>query len=134
MQFRVGYYLFAIPFLMFEVETVFLFPWAVIACYELGPGLFSILFSLFIGSGALHMPGGKERWNGSNEETQNKIHPLRSLQTTKRWRNWFGNNGGANGWIGVLRFHRLGQQFAVAARLQPVVAVSNYGLGEPATI
>ena len=29
MQFRVGYYLFAILFLMFEVETVFLFPWAV---------------------------------------------------------------------------------------------------------
>jgi NADH-quinone oxidoreductase subunit A len=29
-QFRVGYYLFAILFLMFDVETVFLFPWAVI--------------------------------------------------------------------------------------------------------
>ena len=27
-QFRVGYYLFAILFLMFDVETVFLFPWA----------------------------------------------------------------------------------------------------------
>mgnify|MGYP000109837948 CR=1 FL=1 len=31
MQFRVGYYLFAILFLMFDVETVFLFPWAVVA-------------------------------------------------------------------------------------------------------
>ena len=30
MQFRVGYYLFAILFLMFDVETVFLFPWAVL--------------------------------------------------------------------------------------------------------
>lgn len=30
MQFRVGYYLFAILFLMFDVETVFLFPWAVV--------------------------------------------------------------------------------------------------------
>lgn len=29
-QFHVGYYLFAILFLMFDVETVFLFPWAVI--------------------------------------------------------------------------------------------------------
>ncbi|MDR3235503.1 MAG: NADH-quinone oxidoreductase subunit A [Prevotellaceae bacterium] len=29
MQFRAGYYLFAILFLMFDVETVFLFPWAV---------------------------------------------------------------------------------------------------------
>ncbi|MBQ0090734.1 MAG: NADH-quinone oxidoreductase subunit A [Prevotellaceae bacterium] len=30
-QFQVGYYLFAILFLMFDVETMFLFPWAVIA-------------------------------------------------------------------------------------------------------
>ena len=30
MQFKVGYYLFAILYLMFDVETVFLFPWAVI--------------------------------------------------------------------------------------------------------
>ncbi len=29
-QFKVGYYLFAILFLMFDVECVFLFPWAVI--------------------------------------------------------------------------------------------------------
>lgn len=28
-QFKVGYYLFAILFFMFDVETVFLFPWAV---------------------------------------------------------------------------------------------------------
>lgn len=33
-QFHVGYYLFAILFLMFDVETVFLFPWAAI-CKEL---------------------------------------------------------------------------------------------------
>ena len=30
MQFKVGYYLFAILYLMFDVETVFLFPWAII--------------------------------------------------------------------------------------------------------
>lgn len=29
-QFRVGYYLFAILFLIFDVETVFIVPWAVI--------------------------------------------------------------------------------------------------------
>lgn len=29
-QFRVGYYLYAILFLMFDIETVFLFPWAVV--------------------------------------------------------------------------------------------------------
>ncbi len=48
MQFKVGYYLFAILFLMFEVETVFLFPWAVMT-RELGvAGLCSIAFFLFI--------------------------------------------------------------------------------------
>ena len=36
-QFHVGYYLFAILFLMFDVETVFLFPWAAI-CRALGSG------------------------------------------------------------------------------------------------
>ena len=48
MQFRVGYYLFAILFLMFDVETMFLFPWAIVM-RSLGPaGLFSVLFFLFI--------------------------------------------------------------------------------------
>ena len=48
MQFKVGYYLFAILFLMFDVETVFLFPWATIV-RELGTyGLVSILFFLVI--------------------------------------------------------------------------------------
>ena len=41
-QFKVGYYLYAILFLMFDVETVFLFPWAV-RMRELGvDGLLSI--------------------------------------------------------------------------------------------
>ena len=48
MQFRVGYYLFAILFLMFDVETMFLFPWAVVMS-SLGPaGLISVRFFLFI--------------------------------------------------------------------------------------
>ena len=48
MQFKVGYYLFAILFLMFDVEAVFLFPWAVIL-REVGvQGLVTILFFLFI--------------------------------------------------------------------------------------
>jgi NADH-quinone oxidoreductase subunit A len=48
MQFRIGYYLLAILFLMFDVETMFLFPWAVVM-NMLGPGgLFSVLFFLFI--------------------------------------------------------------------------------------
>ena len=41
-QFKVGFYLFAILFLMFDVETVFLFPWGV-RVRELGAdGLISI--------------------------------------------------------------------------------------------
>ena len=48
MQFKVGYYLFAILFLMFDVETVFLFPWAVVV-RDLGVvGLINVLFFLFI--------------------------------------------------------------------------------------
>lgn len=31
MQFKAGYYIFAILFLIFDVETVFLYPWAVVA-------------------------------------------------------------------------------------------------------
>ena len=44
MQFKVGYYLFAILFLMFDVEAVFLFPWAVVV-QELGLlALVNVLF------------------------------------------------------------------------------------------
>ncbi len=48
MQFKVGYYLFAILFLMFDVETVFLFAWAVVV-QDLGVyGLISVLFFLLV--------------------------------------------------------------------------------------
>lgn len=48
MQFRVGYYLYAILYLMFDVEAVFLFPWATVV-REIGvPGLISVIFFLFI--------------------------------------------------------------------------------------
>lgn len=49
-RFSVGYYLFAILFLMFDVETVFLYPWAV-RVRELGAnGLISIavFFSILV--------------------------------------------------------------------------------------
>jgi NADH-quinone oxidoreductase subunit A len=48
MQFRVGYYLFAILYLVFDVETVLLFPWAS-SMRQLGPsGLFGVAFFLVI--------------------------------------------------------------------------------------
>ncbi|MDR1591625.1 MAG: NADH-quinone oxidoreductase subunit A [Prevotellaceae bacterium] len=47
-QFRVGYYLFAILFLIFDIETVLLFPWAVIM-RDLGvQGLILVSFFLVI--------------------------------------------------------------------------------------
>jgi NADH-quinone oxidoreductase subunit A len=48
LQFNVGYYLFAILFLIFDVETVFLFPWAVVM-KELGMVAFvEIILFFFI--------------------------------------------------------------------------------------
>lgn len=48
MQFKAGYYLFAILFLMFDVEAVFLFPWAV-TVQDVGiDGLINILFFMVI--------------------------------------------------------------------------------------
>ena len=47
-QFHVGYYLFAILFLMFDVETMFLYPWAVVV-KEFGvAALLSIGFFLLV--------------------------------------------------------------------------------------
>ena len=48
MQFKVGYYLFAILFLMFDVETVFLFPWASVVQNMGVNGLIAVLFFLLI--------------------------------------------------------------------------------------
>ena len=48
MQFKAGYYLYAILYLMFDVETIFLFPWATIV-RDLGySGLYSIIFFIVI--------------------------------------------------------------------------------------
>ena len=45
---HIGYYLFAILFLMFDIETVFLYPWAVVV-KEIGVmGLVSIGFFLLV--------------------------------------------------------------------------------------
>ena len=46
MQFKVGYYLFAILFLMFDVEMVLLFPWAVITKTLGAAGLLGVSFFL----------------------------------------------------------------------------------------
>lgn len=47
-QFKAGYYIFAILFLIFDVETIFLWPWAVIM-RNLGPqGLLCIAIFMFV--------------------------------------------------------------------------------------
>jgi NADH:ubiquinone oxidoreductase subunit 3 (subunit A) len=59
-QFAIGYYLYALLFLIFDVELVFLFPWAVVV-KELGTaalleaGIF--IFILFIGFLYAHKKG-----------------------------------------------------------------------------
>ena len=48
MQFKVGYYLFAILFLLFDVEAMFMFQWAEIVRYVGVARLFNILFFMLI--------------------------------------------------------------------------------------
>lgn len=48
MQFKVGYYLYAILYLMFDVETIFLFPWSTVVRSLGYVGLYSILFFIII--------------------------------------------------------------------------------------
>ena len=47
-QFNVGYYLFALIFLIFDVELVFMYPWAVVVKRVGLPALFEIVIFLFI--------------------------------------------------------------------------------------
>jgi NADH-quinone oxidoreductase subunit A len=55
LQFNIGYYLFAILFLIFDVETVFLFPWAVVM-RDLGMVAFVeiLVFLIILGLGLLY--------------------------------------------------------------------------------
>jgi len=55
LQFNVGYYLFAILFLVFDVETVLVFPWAVVM-KEVGMAAFIeiLIFFFILGLGLLY--------------------------------------------------------------------------------
>ena len=59
-QFPVGYYLFALVFLVFDVELIFLYPWAVVVKHA---GVFALieivifLFILFLGLLYAHKKG-----------------------------------------------------------------------------
>jgi NADH-quinone oxidoreductase subunit A len=55
LQYTVGYYLFAILFLIFDVETVFIFPWATVMKTAGITGFIEILIFFFIlGLGLLY--------------------------------------------------------------------------------
>ena len=55
LQYTVGYYLFAILFLIFEVETVFIFPWAVMMKTAGMVGFIEIIIFFFVlGLGLLY--------------------------------------------------------------------------------
>jgi len=63
-QFHIGYYLFAIIYLVFDVETVFLFPWGVVM-KSIGLRAFVeiIIFFLILGLGLLYAwKKGALRW------------------------------------------------------------------------
>lgn len=55
LQFNIGYYLFAILFLVFDVETVFVFPWSVVM-RDLGITAFIeiVIFFVILGLGLLY--------------------------------------------------------------------------------
>ncbi len=54
-QFKVGYYLFAILFLIFDVETVFIFPWAVVMKKVGLPAFIEIvIFFIVLGLGLIY--------------------------------------------------------------------------------
>lgn len=59
-QFNIGYYLFALLFLVFDVELIFLYPWAVVVKKTGTPALveiFIFLFILFLGFLYAHKKG-----------------------------------------------------------------------------
>ena len=47
-QFNVGYYLFALMFLLFDVELVFMYPWAVVVRKIGMPAFFEMIVFLFV--------------------------------------------------------------------------------------
>ena len=122
---HVGYYLFAILFLMFDVETVFLYPWATVfgqLSGEYGGAmLFSIGFFMLVLVFGLAYAWRKEHWNG-NKKAQNQVHPLRGIQGQRDAGE--AGTGAQRGWHQRHRrfprpSHQLGpQQLAVVADLR----------------
>ena len=66
-QFNVGYYLFSLTFLIFDVEMVFLYPWAV-TLKEIGiPALIEIVFLCYSYSWDCFTLIKRKHYNGNEE-------------------------------------------------------------------
>ena len=76
---HIGYYLFAILFLMFDIETVMLYPWAVVVKQFGSMALVSIGFFLLVLVFGLLTLGGKEHWNGSKQKSLYQEYSLRRV-------------------------------------------------------
>ena len=83
---HVGYYLFAILFLMFDVETVFLYPWATVFGQLSGEYGGAMLFS--IGFFMLVLVFGLAYAWRKGESPKSSPSPTRNSRTTRRWRSW----------------------------------------------
>ena len=89
-QFKAGYYLFAILFLMFDIESVFLFPWAVVADQVGVYALVSVGFFLVV-----LILGLAYAWRKGALEWKKKKLPLfvlwsmRTSRTMIIWKTWY---------------------------------------------
>ena len=82
----VGFYLFAILFLMFDIETVFLYPWAVVVKEFGAAALLSIGFFLVVLVLGLAYAWRKGDLEWKEESPTSRVFPTRSGMTTPRWR------------------------------------------------
>ena len=71
-QMNIRYYLYAILFLVFDAEAVFLFPWAV-SFVGVGKAAFfeMVLFLAVLAAGS-STPGRRERWSGGRRDGQGR--------------------------------------------------------------
>ena len=80
-----GYYLFAILFLMFDVETLFLYPWAVVV-KEFGvAAMFSIGFFLLVLVFGLAYAWRKGALEWKKENQKSRVFHTRSLRIIAVW-------------------------------------------------
>ena len=88
-KFKAGYYLFAILFLMFDIETVFLFPWATIVAetgvYALAGAAF-FLGILILGLAYAWRKGALE-WKYKNVQAY-AVCSMKSSRITTIWNVW----------------------------------------------